>query len=49
VIDVENIDYINVVQRCLQTREEAGAFGRKFALGQFGARAEQAWFAHALL
>jgi hypothetical protein len=41
-INVKKINTINVVQRCLQTREEARARGLKFALGQFGARAQQA-------
>src|SRR5258706_1451595 len=41
-INVKKINYINVVRRCLQTREEARALGLKFALGQFGARAQQA-------
>src|SRR5258707_343935 len=41
-INVKKINYINVVQRSLQTRKEARALGLKFALGQFGARAQQA-------
>src|SRR5262245_49427581 len=34
-INVEKINDINVVQRCLQAREEARALGLEFALGQF--------------
>src|SRR5215208_5571181 len=41
-INVKKINHINVVQRSLQAREEARALGLKFALGQFGARAQQA-------
>ena len=41
-INVKKINYINVVHRCLQTRKEARALGLKIALGQFGARAQQA-------
>src|SRR4051812_11118 len=41
-INVEKINYINVVQRSLQAREEARALGLKFAFGQFGACAQQA-------
>src|SRR5262245_53450456 len=41
-VDVEKINDINVIQRCLQTREEARALGRKFSLGQLGACAQQA-------
>src|SRR5258705_11415165 len=41
-INVTKINHTNVVQRSLQTREEARALGLKFALDQFGARAQQA-------
>jgi hypothetical protein len=41
-IDVKKINDMNVVQRSLQTREEARALGLEFALGQFGSRAQQA-------
>src|SRR6476619_490307 len=48
-INVQKINYINVVQRSLQTRKEARALGLKVALCQFGARAQQAVVRHALL
>jgi hypothetical protein len=37
-INVKTINYINVVQRPLQAREEARALGFKFGWAQFGAR-----------
>src|SRR5215472_206533 len=41
-IDVKKIDDIDVVQRCLQAREEARSLSGKFGRGQFGAGDEQA-------
>src|SRR5215471_963073 len=40
-VNVKEVNYINMVQRPLQAREEARALDLKFALTQFGARAAQ--------